>query len=308
MNHGISHKLAVVALIAGIGSPLVAQSAGESRPENAEESTILEEKSSISWTAHADVTYFDETDFDDGSGTLKALRTAVGIRADMKLGEGKLSVGFDAAFTDYDFEITSGNSFDDVTSMTLSAMYRARLNDKGFWFVGGSINSAYESGAQFEDSFSGAVLGGYLHKMSDTLDLGIGVMVKTRLEDDVLVLPVPQIRYNMGNGWTLESQRAGVRVMYAMNESLSFGLSGEYQSSSFRLDETNAIPEGAATESRIPIAFRVEYKPSTNFRIHGHVGAALGNQLEFFDNAGNTISEPDLDTSIFFGFGGSFTF
>lgn len=308
MKHQISPQMSIVMLLALMGSPLFAQSSEDATPVDSEESTILEDGSDISWAVHADVTYFDETDFDDGSGTLKAWKTGLGISAEMDLGEGRLDIGFDAQFTDYEFDITSGNSFDDVTSMTLSAMYRGRFNDSDSWFLGGTVNSAYESGAQFDDSISGGIFGGFRHKVSDKLDLGIGLVVKSRLEDDVLILPLPQIRYDMGNGWTLESQRVGLRVMYAMNDSLSFGLSGEYESASFRLDENNAIADGAATESRIPIAFQVEYKPSTNFRIHGQIGAALGNRLEFFDDSGNTISEPDLDTSIFFGFGGSFTF
>ena len=326
MNNDICTKLAALTLVALAGSPLWAQSTQEDAPEETSETTLVEDGNPITWVLTGGTIYSNETDFDDDSGTLESWRTSLGIGAEMDLGEGRWSIGIDAQYTDYEFTTVSGGGggggalrggggggailgvFDDVTNLTLNSSYRGQINDDDSWFIGATVNAAYESGAEFDDSISGGLFGGYRHKMNDKLELGIGLVVKTQLEDNVLILPLPQIRYDMGNGWTLESQRVGLRVMYAMNDSLSYGISGEYESVSFRLDDSNAIAAGAATETRLPVAFEVLYKPNSNFRVHGRIGAALGSELEFFDSDGNTVSERELETSIFFGLSGSFVF
>jgi len=336
MYNNICTKLAALSLVALAGSPLWAQSANEDTPDEttdttetseASETTLIEDGNPITWVLTGGTIYSDETDFDDDSGTLKSWRTSLGIGAEMDLGEGRWSIGVDAVHTNYEFTTVSGGGggggalrgggggggailgvFDDVTNLTLNSSYRGQINGDDSWFIGAIVNAAYESGAEFDDSISGGVFGGYRHKVNDKLDLGIGLVVRTRLEDSVLILPLPQIRYDMGNGWILESQRVGLRVMYAMSDSLSYGISGEYESVSFRLDDSNAIAAGAATETRIPVAFEVLYKPNSKFRVHGRVGAALGSELEFFDTDGNTVSQRDLETSIFFGLSGSFVF
>ena len=303
------HTTARILGLCLLSAPLMGQPANEKPDEHeSDESAIVEDGRSVQWSLRGDTVFSDETDFNDGSGSLKAWETGLGINGEMDLGEGRLNLGLHAQYTDYEFSSTSGNTFDDVTSLTLSTMYRGRLNDTDSWFIGGSVNSAYETGAQFDDSISGGVFGGYRHQVNDRFTIGIGLVVRTRLEDDVLILPLPQVRYDMGNGWTLESRRVGLAMMYAMNDSLSFGVSGEYESTSFRLDDANTVSAGAVTQTRVPVGFEIQYKPRSNFRVFGRIGAAFATEYEFFDAAGNTVSQRDLDTGIFFGFGGSFTF
>ncbi len=309
-------------ILAGCTCPLVAQDAAPAQ-EDSQTTTLIKDGSDIQFNFHASSTYYADSDFDDASGSLKAWRNALGVSAQGDLGEGRWSVGFNAEITDYDFTPPpSGGGgggggargtigalvFDDVTILGLTTRYTGRIDDENSWFIGGGISAAFENGADLDDSFTGAIFGGASHKYSDKLTLGLGVLVRTRLEDSVLVIPMPIFRYDMGNGWTLENQRAGAKIMYAANDKLSFGVAGEFESRSFRLDDANALPGGAANETRIPVAFVTEYKAAKKVTLSARVGAAIGSDIEFFDATGATISERDLDTSIFFGFSGTIHF
>lgn len=324
-----------VLLVAGLTAPAIAQI--DAQPESSdsdeaagmtaqESETVLRDGRDIKFSFHASSTYYDEADFDDANGTIEAWRNSFGIGATTDLGDGRISLGLDAEITDYDFTDASGapvmlaplsgrggppptpNAFDDVTILTLSSTYTGQLASGNHWFVGGAVSSSRESGAEFDDSLSGMVFGGYRHKVSDTLELGFGVAVKSQLEDDTLVIPLPQIHFDMGGGWTLSSERAGLKLMYKASDSLSMGVTGEYESRSFRLDTSNMISGGAASESRFPIAFQVDFKPNKSVMLSGRVGASLGSEIEFFNSAGNSVQTREFDNAVFFGVSGTIFF
>ncbi|MCA9304537.1 MAG: hypothetical protein KC996_10485 [Phycisphaerales bacterium] len=325
-------RILTALLVAGLAAhqahaqPEAASTADTPPPSEQDSQTVTRDGKDIRFNFHAQTTYYDEADFDDANGTIQSWRNAIGIGASTDLGDGRISLDFDAEFTRNDFTDSSGapvavapvvgrgsapatpNAFGDVTILTLSTTYAGQLDSGNHWFVGGSVSSARESGADFDDSIIGTVFGGYRHKASDTLELGLGIAIKSRLEEDVLVIPLPQIRYDMGGGWVLSSQRAGVKLMYAASDSLSLGVAGEYESRSFRLDTSNAVSGGAATETRFPIAFQAEYKPSKAVLLSGRVGASLGSSVEFFDSSGNSVDTRDFDTVVFFSFGGTIFF
>ncbi|MDF1809040.1 MAG: hypothetical protein P1U42_05030 [Phycisphaerales bacterium] len=301
------------AVLAILSSPLIAQSENSDPVESEESSvTTLVDRNGkdIHWSSTASTTYFNETDFDDNTGSLESWSTKAGIAAAMDLGEGRLNIGFDAEQISYDFTAMGGggSSFDDVTTLSVSSTYFGRIDDNSSWFAGATARASYESGASFDDSIAGGAFGGYRHKVSDKLDLGLGIGVFSRLEDDILIVPIPQIRYDMGNGWTLENERIGIKLNYKMNDSVSMALTGEYKSRSFRLDDSNAVSAGATSESKLPVSFSVQYAPNNKVNLHGRIGAAFGGELEFFNAAGTSVSTRDLETSVFFGFGGSIRF
>lgn len=270
-------------------------------------SEVAEGGGDIKFNFHASTTYYDEADFDDANGTIESWSSTFGVGAATSLGDGRISLGIDAELINYDYTGT-GNASDDVTILTLSSTYTGQLESGNAWFVGATVSSARESGAEFDDSIAGMIFGGYRHKVSDTLELGIGLAIRSRLEDDVLIIPLPQIRYDMGGGWVLSSQRAGVKLMYAASDALSVGVSGEFESRSFRLDTANAVPGGAATHTGFPVAFQAEYKPSRSVMLSGRVGAALASEIEFFDSSGNSVNAREFDSAVFFGFSGTIFF
>lgn len=266
------------------------------------------------FTITASGTISDRSDLDDGPGDLRISRARLGVQAGFDLGERRaLTVGLGAERSWYDFDDAtdldpSGDPFGDVTDAELFARYNAPFNDTTSWFGLASIGIAAEDGADISDSFVYTGSLGFITRASDSFSWGLGVLVRTQLEDDVLVLPIPQIRWAIDDKWTLESQRAGVRLDYAHSDALSYGVQGEYLSRSYRLDDNGPIPDGMATDRRVPVSFYAEYEPAPAFSINAAIGASVYSNIELLDSSGDDITDDDVDTALFFSLNARFRF
>lgn len=259
--------------------------------------------------------YGFETDLDDAAGDLSVARVRLDLSATFATTErSRLTVGIEAEESWYDFsnattlEPTTGDPFDNSTSLDFFARYVAPLNDNTNYFALGTIGFAAESGADIGDSliYGGAL--GFVTKQSPTFSWGLGVLVRSQLEDDILVVPLPQITWNISDRWTLASRRAGLRLEYAHNESLTYGIGAQFDARTFRLDDSGPIPEGVATDRRVPVAFFVEYQPEPDISIGAQIGASLFNNIELFDAAGNELIDEDIEPGVFIGINGRIRF
>ena len=275
---------------------------------------------SISFSAHAGGTFFSKSDFDNSIGEFGYSAYELGVSASRKVGDaGRFTLGFDAGFINYDIvpSATSvagdaadiGAEFDNVTTLSLIGMYSDKFDDETSWFIGAGVLSAMESDADFGDSIDWLLTGGVTHKFNDKLELGIGVLVKTQLDDDVLIVPIPQIKYTINDQWSIESERAGLKVNYKASDSINYGIMGEYNSTTFRLDDSHAFAsEGVATHRSFPLSFYVDYKPNKAVVVNARVGVELGGELEILDTNGNDVTSQDIDAGIFGAVGVSFRF
>lgn len=251
--------------------------------------------------------YSDRTDMDDGPGDFSVARIRALLEVGFDLGERRnLSFGVGSERSWYDFKnatdlVPGGDPFGRVSDTELFVRYNAPFNDTTSWFGLAAIGVAAEDGADISDSFvySGSL--GFITKASDNFSWGLGVLVRSQLEDDVLVIPIPQIRWAINDRWTLESQRAGLRLDYAHSDKLSFGLQGEYNSRSYRLRDDGPLPDGMATDRRVPVSFYANYRATESITIGASVGASLLGEIELLDDDGNTTAKDDFDTAPFFG-------
>ncbi len=311
---------ALIALLA-LPASVAAQPAGGSTPQepaggDAELPAEITDPAStrLQWTVSATGSFTDRADLDDGPGDLRVSRARLGVQAGIDLGERRsLAVGLGAERSWYDFSDAtdldpSGDPFGDVTDAELFLRYSAPFNDTTSWFGLASIGIAAEDGADISDSFLYTGSLGFITRASDSFSWGLGVLVRTQLEDDVLVIPIPQIRWAIDEKWTLESQRAGLRLGYAHSDALSYGVQAEYVSRSYRLDDNGPIPDGMATDRRVPASFYVEYEPAPAFSINASVGASVYTNIELLDSSGDDITDDDLDTALFFALNARFRF
>ena len=230
-----------------------------------------------------------------------------------------LSIDFNAGIVDYDITPSAtavagdaasiGSEFDNVTTLSLIGMYAAQTDAGSSWFIGGGVLSNGENNADFGDTIDGMLMGGYRHKVNNTLELGLGVAVRTRLDDDVLVVPLPQVRYTINEYWSIESEGVGLKFNYKASDALDYGLTAQFASTTFRLDDSHAAaPEGIATHRRFPIAFYTIYEPNDTIEISGRIGAMMAGELEILDTNGNDLTSQDIDTGIFGSINVSFKF
>lgn len=258
--------------------------------------------------------YSPTADLDDGPGDLRITRVRAVLDVGIDLGERRsLALGIGSERSWYDFDGATeleagGDPFSRVSDTEFFARYSGPLNDTTNWFALGAVGIAAEDGADISDSLVYTAGAGFVVQASPTFSWGVGAVVRTRLEDDALVLPIPQIRWAISDRWTLESQRAGLRLDYAHSDTFSYGLQGEYASRSFRLDDDGPIPDGMATDRRVPLSFYASYTPSPAVSLGASVGAALFSNIELLDDDGDKITDADVETAIFFGLNASIRF
>ncbi len=311
--HAAVPLLAVVVL--GSGLALANEPTQES-----ENLPILEPNTGFAFEAKVRGSYLSNADFDNGSGEFGFTAYGLGIKATKKIGDaGMLSIDFNAGLIDYDItpSVTAvagdaasiGSEFDTVTTLSLIGSYAARTEKGSTWFIGGGVLSNGENSADFGDTIDGMLMGGYRYKVNNTLELGLGVAVRTQLDDDVLVVPLPQVRYTINEYWSIESEGVGLKFNYKASDALDYGITAEFASTTFRLDNSHATaPEGVATHRRFPIAFYAIYEPNDTIEISGRIGAMMAGELEILDTNGNDLTSQDIDTGIFGSINVSFKF
>lgn len=329
MNPNTLTLTSALILTFGLACGIAGANQPQSESENQSQSTAIDndqaneikaENHEISLSAYVQGTLASEADFDADIGTFEYSKFNAGIIASRKLGDSaRLSVSFDAGLINYDISTSPasvvgdaasiGAEFDDVTTLSLIATYTDRLNDSTTWFLMGGAISAGEDDADFSDSLDGLIGGGFLYEMNDKLKLGLGVVVKTQLDDDVLIVPVPQIQYTLDDRWSINTQGIGVRVNYKASDSLDYGVSGQYESTTFRLDDSHAsATDGMATHRSFPVAFYAKYSPNDTIEISGQIGGLIAGELEILNTSGNEITAQDIDTGIFGSITVSFKF
>lgn len=313
-------RLLPLTLLALATTPLLAAQPSEEGSEKEAEQIERSEPQSLTLIARAGGSFQADADFDNDIGELSLSEYRAGLTALWNIEDaGRLTIDLSAALLDYDVTPSAtsvagdaasiGAELDDIHQVGITAIYSDSLNDTTNWFLGGGIGFSGEDDADFGDSFDWLATGGFEYKQSDTLSIGVGVLIKSRLEDDVLIVPIPRINWTIDERWSLRTERAGLELRYKHSDKLSYGVFGEYRSDSFRLDDTHAAAvDGMGTHRRIPVGMFADFKASDRFTIEAAVGAALGGELEFLDANGNDVSKQDLDPGIFGAITVSFRF
>lgn len=313
-------RLLPLTLLALATTPLLAAQPGEEGSEKEAEQIDRSEPRSLTLIARAGGSFQADADFDNDIGELSLSEYRAGLTALWNIEDaGRLTIDLSAALLNYDVTPSAtavagdaasiGAELDNIHQVGINAIYSDSLNDTTSWFLGGGIGFSGEDDADFGDSFDWLATGGFEYKQSDTLSIGLGVLIKSRLEDDVLIVPIPRINWTINERWSLRTERAGLELRYKHSDQLSYGVFGEYRSDSFRLDDTHAAAvEGMGTHRRIPVGMFADFKASDRVTIEGAVGAALGGELEFLDANGNDVSKQDLDPGIFGAVAVSFKF
>jgi len=308
------HTAASAAALLALAGAALAQPADDADQQPPAKVTDADTKADPAFQINLGARHFFEADLDTGPGELSTTRAAVGAAVTLfPADRTRLTFAIDATESWYDFSgatglHASGEPFDNATEIDLSAAFSAPLNDTTNYFVSALVGYAAESGADFSDSlvYGGNV--GFVTRQSDTFSWGLGVAVRTRLEDDALVIPLPQITWKLSDRWVLATQRGGVTLDYDASESLNYGLGIQFDTRTFRLDETGPIPAGVASEERVPLFFYATYKPNPTIEITAEAGATVYSNIELFDSVGNELVNDDVDPAIFLGLTGRIRF
>lgn len=218
----------------------------------------------------------------------------------------RLEASAEHEFTQYEFDDGSSifepagspQLFEQLHRSSFGATAVVSQTERWSWMVGGQALFAAEDGAVYDDAFTARGFGGAMYHVSDRFMVGLGVVVASRLEDDVFVFPVPIIEGNWAlteDTTLLASTREGLRLTHAATEDLDLSLSLTYRFSEYRLDDDGSVPGGVFEEIQVPLALEAHWRPRPRLTISGGIGAYLYQNYRVDDSEGDEVEDTNVD-------------
>lgn len=255
----------------------------------------------------------------DGGGDLSVTRLGAEVAVSGVIDDrNRVILSFGNEFSFYDLSGTAlipGDSdglLEETYDSGVGLAWISRIDDAWSVLVRGSVDAAGESGADFGDSLTYGGLVVVSNQITPNLRLGAGVIARTRLEDDALVVPIVAVDWVFAEGWTVTTSGAtggaGIEVRYELTEEVTLTLGGGWRSDDYRLSDDNPLPEGVVRHDRVPVAAGVIYRPSRRIEIVARGGAHVWQRLEVLDGSGDEIADADGDAAPFVSLDLSFRF
>ena len=226
----------------------------------------------------------------------------------------------------YDFSNTSGNPYqwDDVHRMVLGALIGHDLNDR--WrLIGGAVFRSWgEGGADYGDSISGGLIGGFNYHPNEDFSVGMIIGAFTAIESSLGLLPIPTLQWKFAEDWNLHvgmvsvfDPGVGADVTWQISDTLSFGTGLTFQTRRYRLRDKNRNQGtgssnhpnrnddgGVGQESEVPVFAMLKWKPTPKTQLDLLAGIAFAGNIRVEDKHGGRIADDDYDPAPFVGLRG----
>ncbi|MGP1310614.1 MAG: hypothetical protein ACTS27_10495 [Phycisphaerales bacterium] len=177
-----------------------------------------------------------------------------------------------------------------------------RVNETWSWFAGVEGRAAFESGADFGDSLELRGTAGAQYRVSDDLMFTFGVAAGTQIEDDVLVIPLLGIEWDISERTRLASRDLGLILSHEIAQDWSLGIFGSFEFRDWRLDDSRSVnPGGVAREKRVVVGAEARYRPSNRFEFALEGGVVAWQKLKGLDDDGRKIGEQEFDPAPYLG-------
>ncbi|MGH0030516.1 MAG: hypothetical protein ACQGVC_12045 [Myxococcota bacterium] len=219
-------------------------------------------------------------------------------------------LGFDADYTviGYDFDdIATGEPWETVHVVRLTPTFEISVTDEWSIVTGPFIEFSGEDDADFGDTISGGGLFGVGYRMSDDLSLGLGLVVRSEIEDDVYVQPwvraswdaTDDLNVSLGTG----SRRGGqLRVGYTFLDDFEAAFSGGFRRERFRLDDSGPTRDGVGQEEAIVGSLNLVWNFFENASAEVYVGLTADGEFRLENSRGHKIIDSDYDDAAMGGF------
>lgn len=197
-----------------------------------------------------------------------------------------------------------GNAF--LARFTPGAAYSI---DNEWSVLGGAIiEYAGERGVDWSRAATYGGYGGVKYRVNDSLAFTGGLIVKSRLEDDTLVVPLVGVEWAINDKLTLASDDLGLKLSAKINEQWQASIFGKFELRDFRLKDDGAISEGVVRDSRIPIGATVRWTPTPRVSVELSGGAVVYQRWTFDDRDGNRVETDRTRPAGFVGINASIGF
>ncbi len=221
----------------------------------------------------------------------------------------RMGLSMGTRLSDYSFDNATAlvpgfqAGWDSVLMHEIGVQYTRAEDTQFTWFVGGSIASSGEAGADFTQTLTYAAFAGARYKVSDSLTLGVAGGLSTRLERSVLGFPVPTVDWKINEHWSLSTdvgtRPGGITLAYAPDEQWRFTLSGGLDARAFRLDNQGAAPRGVGRDTRGFVQLGADLNFSHQFGVNARVGVDVWREFEVLDQDGVELNNLEADPMIY---------
>jgi hypothetical protein len=325
----ITGGLAAVLVVAGAAAAARAQE-GEPRPPQtavpaatAPTPKTPSEAEADAMRAHVQLTlrgqHNFEADLKDSAGSVAIDRAGAGVAYRQPIGDrSRLSMTFNSELSWYDFKNATGfvagfnKPWDDTVQLNGSATFSTQATRQWGWYVGAGIDESVQTGADWSRGVTGGLYGGVSYGISEKLSIGLGLLLRTRLEDSGEVLPLPYINWQISEHWSLGTRSTvagnGITLSYQPMDQLIFSLDGAYETREYRLDDSAAAPKGVGRDERIPISMGVQWNITRMVAVNARVGMDAYQQYTLINSDSNDVAKIKTDPDVFFGLGVVFSF
>ncbi len=252
------------------------------------------------------------SDLDNG-GDVSLTRVGANLGVDIPISD-RRSLGFEFGVrTDlYDFGADSltpptlppfaaDDPWESIYTYEVGVSWRDQIDEQWGYNVGLFASSSGESDADFGESIEGGGFIGVSYVSSPSLILGVGIGLSTSLEDEVRVLPIPFIRWQIDEQWLLTSDRTanlgGIALTYQATDTLRIGGLVGFDTNSFRLGEDANVPNGVGRQSFIPVALLVTWDATPQLSITAAAGVAFGQEYTLDNAEGDPIIKDDAESA-----------
>lgn len=277
-----------------------------------------EQRSPWSFNVDGGGMHHSDTDLKDSGGSFSVDRWFLGAGVNFSWSpRNSIGASIGGGRSVYEFDeltgLGDGQPWDTIEDSRLSLSARFGVGEKGVVFIVPTVRFNGEKGASNSDSRTYGLFGAIAWRLNESLTIGPGLGIFSRLEGSTRAFPIIAIDWNITDRWSLSTGRGlassrgpGLTLNYQLNDDWSLGLGGRYEDQEFRLDDQGVAAGGVGRDQSIPIVFRAELKPSNSLNLSVFAGMSFGGNLRLKDASDILVEESDYDATPIFG--GTFDF
>lgn len=199
----------------------------------------------------------------------------------------------------------------------VNQMFLTRVSPGIFWkysddwaFLGGfNVTGAGEKDADVGDALTFGGFAGARYTVSPTLKVTLGVAGSSELEDDPTILPLIGVDWDFAKDWNFSVKGPGVRLTYALTDTVDLSLQGSYESRAYRLDDHfGALDSAVFRDRRATVGLQAQWTPAEWFSLRAELGAVVWSEFKLDDNDGHKLNEEHGDPTAYAGLSATFRF
>ncbi len=227
----------------------------------------------------------------------------------------RLRYGYE--FSVYDFSgdapLAGGSEkpIEDLAQNQISYTYVSPMEGRSNGFAGiVNLRSGTETSADFGDSLSYQVIGGWRVRGGEDLIWNFGGLVQYDLSGDFTIVPVIGVDWQIRDGLRLRTPGAGLELEVDLATNARGYFSALYENRNYRLGDEGPqlLVDGSVEDESVVLRTGVRLNWASepggfpNRRLDFYVGAVPYRSIGFFDSADESLGDIELDPAALAGF------